>query len=268
MRGHYWADFCSGSGVVSKALRAIGVAAREWESSHGEWGDITRRINLRGVISDVRCGRCLGCCLAPPCGTFSSSLFWTGRLRSASEPWGLSRGLTDAQLKKVALSNIVVRSVLWLIGIFHRLRLPWICENPFSSLLWLLPQFKRLARDKHVKLVTADQCRFGRPWRKRTLFMCGNIDSDDLGRLAKTCDGTRGYCPHRDGPHFVLQGAAPGGRAYTAIAAEYPPAMAKAIAHALTADAVARHRHGSGCSAAWQRDHDLVLHRHAARHRY
>ena len=254
MHGRYWADFCSGSGVVAKALREVGVAAREWEREHGEWGDITRRSNLRTVRSDASSGRCLGCCLAPPCGTFSSSLFWTGRLRSASEPWGLTCGLTDSQREKVDLANLIVRSVLWLIGLFHRLRLPWICENPKSSLLWLLPQFQRLARDRRVRLVTADHCRFGRPWRKRTLFMCGNIDSDDLSRLAATCEGTRGYCPHRDGPHFILQGAAKGGRAYTAIAAEYPPAMAAAIAHALTAETLARHLHGSGCSAAWQRD--------------
>ena len=141
LAGRYWADFCSGSGVVTKALRRLGVAAREWERSHGEWGDITQRSSLRTVRSDASSGRCLGCCLAPPCGTFSTSLFWTGLLRSAAEPWGLSSGLTDAQRKKVDAANLVVRAVLWLIGIFHRLRLPWICENPKSSLLWLLTQF-------------------------------------------------------------------------------------------------------------------------------
>ena len=111
-----------------------------------------------------------------------------------------------------------------------------VCENPDTSLLWFISYFLKIVHDPKVKVVKATHCRFNRPWKKRTRFLVGNVDDDDLKRLSKLCGGTRRYCPHTEsGRHFLLQGASPNGQLWTSLAAAYPPAMANAIAHALTA---------------------------------
>ena len=221
---------------MSKALRRLGVASREWEYNHGPWGDITRRENVRGLYSDIRRRKCRGSSLAPLCGTFSNALFWSGRLRSRWEPWGLSHGLTPAQREKVKAANRVVRAVIGIVKALHAAGLPWVVENPDTSLLWWLPFFLKIVDDPKVQVIKADHCRFRRPWKKRTRFICGNIAGDDLGRLSKLCAGSGGRCPHNSsGRHFQLQGQSPSGVLWTTLAAAYPTGMANAIAHALTA---------------------------------
>ena len=89
--------------------------------------------NLRGLYSDVKRKRCRGGMFAPPCGTFSNALFWTGRLRSRTEPWGKSRDLTEAQRAKVKAANKIVRAVLGLVKLVHEHGVRWIVENGLLS---------------------------------------------------------------------------------------------------------------------------------------
>ena len=128
-KNHYWAGICAGCGVVSKALRRLGVAAREWEFNHGSWGDITVRENLRGLSSDVKRRRCRGGMFAPPCGTFSNAFLLTGTIRSTTEPLGKTRDLTEAQRAKVKAANKIVRAVLRIVKLFHEHWVPWIVEQ-------------------------------------------------------------------------------------------------------------------------------------------
>ena len=123
----------------------------------------------------------------------------------------------------------------------HGADLPWIVESPETSLLWFVPYFAMIVEDPIVRVVKADQCRFGKAWKKRTRFIFGNIDDDDLPRPSKTGCGTRGDCPHTDsGRHFQLQVASPSGQLWTRLAAAYPTRMASDIAHALTAQDLGR----------------------------
>ena len=95
---------------------------------------------------------------APPCGTFSNALFWTGRLRSRTEPWGKSRDLTEAQRAKVKAAKKIVRAVLGLVNFVHERGVPWIVENPDTSLMWHLPFFREIVKDPAVIVVQSDQC--------------------------------------------------------------------------------------------------------------
>ena len=129
-------------------------------------------------------------------------MFWTGALRSKEHPWGLL-DLTPLQQAKVDEANKVIVAIIALVKLFDKHRLPWIVENPAGSILWLFPFFQELLQRTHVTRTVADYCRFGRPWRKRTAFLSGHIDSLDLDRLDKRCGGTRGLCPwNNDLPHF------------------------------------------------------------------
>lgn len=108
--------------------------------------------------------------------------------------------------------------------------------------------FSEVVHDPNVKVVRADHCRFSRTWKKRTRFLVGNIDDDDLKRLSNMCCGTQGYCLHTEsGRRFLLQGSSPNGKLWTSLAAVCPPAMAGAIAHAVTAKDFGELINGSRC---------------------
>ena len=232
--GIYFADICSGVGGVAAELVRLGSPCREFDTSHGESGDITRPWVVRRLCQDAASGKLQGACFAPPCGTFSAALFWSGRLRSRDEPWGLS-DLTEKQRVKVDHANSVIRAVINIIKDLNRYRIPWIIENPWQSLLWWIPFFTDMMSTPYVHRIVSDFCRFGRPWRKRTVFISGHVDFQDLGRLNLQCGGTRGFCPSNQGRrHFVLEGSNERGVKWTKVAEAYPPSVSKALAFALS----------------------------------
>ena len=122
-------------------------------------GDVTVWENLRGLYSDVKRKRCRGGMFAPPCGTFSNALFWTGRLRSTTEPWGKSRDLTEAQRAKVKAANKIVRAVLRTVNL-SRTRSALDRREP-RYVAFVAPTFFRdIVKDAAVIVVQSDQCRF------------------------------------------------------------------------------------------------------------
>ena len=109
---------------------------------------------------------------------------------------GLTKGLIEKPREKVRQASKIARAVIACVKALHGAGLTWITENPEMSLLWFVQYFANIAGDPTVSLVKADQCRFGRPWKNRTHFTCGNIDDDDLGRLSKTLRHQRRLSPH------------------------------------------------------------------------
>ena len=161
---------------------------------------------------------------APPCGTSSNALFLTGRLRSTTEPWGKTPDLIEAQRAKVKAASKIVRAVLKTVKLFHEHGVPWIVENPDTSLMWHFPFFRDIVKDPAVTVGTVGSVQIPTRVAEENSFICGNIAADDLGR------------PHNGGAkHFQLQGQSPSGVLWTTIAAAYPAGMASALAHALTA---------------------------------
>jgi hypothetical protein len=232
--GIYFADVCSGVGGVAADLLRAGLPCKEFDIRHGFCGDITRPSVVRRLCQDAASGKLQGACFAPPCGTFSAALFWTGRLRSRDEPWGL-KGLDEKQSIKISQANKVIRSVITIVKSLNKHHVPWIIENPWQRLLWWVPFFIGMLTTSYVHRIVCDFCRFGKPWRKRTVFISGHIDFQDLGRLNRQCGGTRGFCPSNDGRrHFVLEGNNEHGVKWTKIAEAYPPLVSRAVAFALS----------------------------------
>ena len=148
-------------------------------------------------------------------------------------PWGLD-GLGARDAEKVELGNACLRSALRVIHAFHKAGRPWILENPTGSRMWCVPELMKLRGDRQCLVIDTDFCGFGRPWRKRTRFLIGNIPATDCSRMQRFCR-THGVCAFTGRPHFVLKGLAPGGVPWTRVAMHYPPELCKAIAFALTA---------------------------------
>ena len=236
MNGCYVADLFSGAGGVARAIRRTGFAAREFDVANGPEGDLTKRSVWRGIVSDVRRGFVLGAMLAPPCASFSPARDRTGALRSRDFPMGLPN-LSEPDRLRVESGNACLEAAAKLLNVFHSAGLPWILENPHASKMWWHPRLEQLHSDSLVTVVVADFCQFNRPWRKRTRFLCGNINPDYLCRLAKRCEGKGGLCSATGLRHFVLKGNSPQGVAWTRIAQPYPGQLSYALAYALTAAA-------------------------------
>ena len=66
--------------------------------------------------------------------------------------------------------------------------IPWIWEQPVHSLMWRTRLWKSLfAKEGHLqRTAVVDWCRYGRPWKKRTMF-CGRLQ--DLDSLQACCVG-------------------------------------------------------------------------------
>ena len=182
----FFADICSGSGGVARALRNNKFQCLEFEKKHGHNGDVTRQAVLQMIELSAALGLLLGVMLAPPCTTCSQAMFWSGLLRSKTHPWGRP-GLSHQRQRKVKEANKVLRAVIRIIRICERFRIPWILENPAQSTLWWIPFFSSLLSRTHVPRTVADFCRFGMRWRKRTCFLSGHVADIDLCRLRKRC---------------------------------------------------------------------------------
>ena len=66
-------------------------------------------------------------------------------------------------------------------------KVPFLFENPLVSEVWKLPALCDLFNQPETRVVLADQCRFGTPWRHRTRFLVYAIADEDIHRLRHLC---------------------------------------------------------------------------------
>ena len=92
----------------------------------------------------------------------------------------------------------------------------WMLEQPATSLMWLYAPLAELIARVTTFLVCIDVCMFGAPWKKPTTPAA---NFRELLRLHRRCDGCH--------PHISLQGNAPCGKSWTAIASPYWPEFAR-----------------------------------------
>ena len=135
------------------------------------------------MLADIRAGRAVAGMLAPPCSSFSCARDRTAVIRTREEPWGVSGEVSVKDIERLRIGNSTARSAITIAKAFHKAGRPWVLENPHSSKIWWLPPMVRLAALDKVETVVTDFCMFGRPWRKRTLLLCGNLKEEDLARL-------------------------------------------------------------------------------------
>ena len=92
----------------------------------------------------------------------------------------------------------------------------WTLEQPATSLMWLFDPIAQLISRFGIFIVTTDVCMFGAPWRKPTSISANFIQ---ILKLRRVCSGQH--------EHISLQGNAPCGRSWTAVASPYWPEFAK-----------------------------------------
>ena len=235
LKGQYVADLFSGQGGVAHQCRQLGYAAKEWELCRGSQFDLTKPSVLSKLKRDVQQRLVLAVMLAPPYSSFSTARDRTCVIRNEQYPWGLPEHLLPpADQQQVQNGNACFRAAIQIIKWLNALRIPWMLENPASSKCWLLPQLQKVEASSCCTVVFTDFCQFGTLWKKRTEFLCGNLDSQDVARIGRLCQG-KGICSRTQKKHFQLSGSNHQGVPWTRVAQLYPAQLCKQLAFALTA---------------------------------
>ena len=113
-------------------------------------------------------------------------------------------------------------------------KVPFLFENPLVSEVWALPALRSLSSQPGARIVLADQCRFGAPWRRRTRFLAYGVADEDLHRLHHLCQASTGLCVRTHRRHTRLCGHRHG-LPLTLQAERLPPQTCTSVAYALTA---------------------------------
>ena len=132
-----------------------------------------------------------------------------------------------AQLGRLQLGNDTFCLSCRIISLCSSLGAPFLLENSQTSIMW----HARLARpvgDVSCASAVGHLCPFGARRRKATRVAGWHVSCFDC--IKKGCGGRRGICSRSGRCHIALSGAAPGGRRWNAIAAEYPKLFASTLA--------------------------------------
>ena len=205
-------ELFSGSGGLSRALRARGFAVVSVDIMNGEHCDLLKPqvySELKGWILNRMVW---GVFAGTPCETFSRARRgkpgaggFPAPLRSSECPRGLS-GLSAADASKLAKGNMLADRAATLLRIADELALPTGEENPGSSILWLTSQRQRREAREAAKTIVVDHCAYGTSYRARTKFLFTNVRQIPEFAKDKCCG--RGICSFTGHPHEHLSGAA------------------------------------------------------------
>ena len=183
----------------------------------------TRRRILRMMYT----GNCLGILAAPPCTTYS--IAQRPALRSADHLEG-KPGLDERGQQRVSTADRLTKWLADILSIASSLKIPWMIENPQTSLLWSMPWIRSLAKADTVQTVVLDQCSYGVPWKKPTRLLASRLTA--LEKLGRRCRpyGVPRRCSHTDRPHVILSGQSQG-KCKTSHAAAFPEEMCSELAN-------------------------------------
>ena len=205
---------------MTKALERRRHLCYAFDSLQGPAGDVLNRQVMRRIKKLIAGGGCLGICAAPPCGTYSIAC--RPAKRSRQYVFGLPV-LTEANRRKTEHANKVTAALCEILETARRFDVPWIIENPQTSLIWRVPRLMRIAKQAKAEPVTLHQCAYGTPWRKATTLLTARMQhTSRLERLCKPAADK--LCSHSGRPHITLQGS------LTSRAAEFPRALCDRIA--------------------------------------
>ena len=219
----------AGMAVLSAAFRAEGwPVGPPVDLAYGEQYDVMNHFFLAVLIAILLEGRVLLLHVGPPCASFSMAVnrFHSHRMRTLEQPGGLD-DLDAKQRKKVDDGNALAEITTKFTAAQEAAKGFWQWEQPDSSLMWAYRPVRSAVL--HASFATRDVCMDGAPWKKPTRLAANSACIEGLH--LRCCGGH---------DHQPLEGCAPCGRNWTAIASPYWPTFAQKMAcawqHLLTDD--------------------------------
>ena len=172
----------------------------------------------RQLEEAIRAGCFSGLGGGPVCASFSTAI--TPPVRSRDHPYGRPDVSANMQVK-IAEGNSFALWMFSLLRLGMMLKLAVWLENPASSWMFRLPEWKKLEEEfPELKFWVVDYCQFGAEWRKRTKIATNSL----LGGQRHLCRGghqhrlLRGRCRHAK-------------QSWTRVAQAYLRGVAKSIAY-------------------------------------
>jgi len=228
MHNRYLLDVFGGVGGVARHSRRYGVIAYVWDTVNGKRYDVSDRRSWRLLRRDIQSGVCAAVMLAPPCSTYSISRF--PKVRDREQFIYGFPNLNEKDAAKVGNANSTTSFAAKIVRLCLRLHVPFVVENPQTSMIWNTPEFASIRQHESVSFDVLHQCAYGALWRKATGMLSGFLDQRDRCRISQRCHGGRGgWCSHQHKKHIQIVGSAK----YRASAA-YPDNLAKDLAYVLT----------------------------------
>ncbi len=231
-------QFCleifAGTARITSALRKVGLQAFPIDTCIFDSHNVLLRDVEHTIHHWLRSGRVQMVWLGMPCTTFSRARkhdgIGPGPLRTVQHIWGLP-SLSDSDRYKLRQGNKLFLFTLRIMDICMACNIPFVVENPFSSMAWEVPHMKRFIDRHQCRECNLDFCMYGEEWKKPTklVYKFLNLDS-----LALRCNSTTNICSRTSLPHVPLKGLANDGKFMTLVAQPYPWALAVAFASVLS----------------------------------
>ena len=185
--------------------------------------DLAQKDGQRTVLSWIADGKVDAVMLAPPCGTSSRAreipLPKRYRLRKGMQPVPATLGVAKL---KVEAANKLYRFSKEVIMLCLKKGIPFICENPRRSLMWLTEPFSVMPETCRFQYIHA--CMYGSRRRKSTAFLM-NFQAENL---QAQCDEQHTHLPWG----MVDPHDGSGLKFSTSLETEYPQQLCKQLAMA------------------------------------
>ena len=220
----------AGTARITKSLQQRGIQAFPVDICISPFHNVLDSKLEHRVFNLVRTGRVSFVWCGMPCTSFSRARKWDGRgpgpIRTDDYLWGLP-DLSFADKNKVDTGNALLYFTIRLLRLCEKYRIPYVLENPLSSMAWLMPPIQRFLRTYSPHIIHLDYCQFGEPWRKPTQLLFNYLD---LSSVALQCQPFHGNCSRSKRPHLRLAGRDEKGVFWTLRAQPYPTELTDKIA--------------------------------------
>ena len=222
--GKWVLEVFSGTAHLSKAMVRQGFRCAAWDIDYGPSCDVLQSKVLRSLLSFISTHEVVLVWFGMPCQSWTRARRWDGGpppLRDDSTfLWGRN-GLTQADVTKVRLGNILLLWTVVFATLCDILSIAYVIENPGSSRCWLTRPMQFLLHKASLDFV--DYCQYGVPWRKNTGFLHAGIPN--LAGKLKLCTVVNGRCSANHRRHIILSGKDSNGIYWTHRAQPYPPLL-------------------------------------------
>ena len=196
----------AGTARVTRELCRAGVPAYPLDICIDGSHDVLQPDVEHKIFNWIRSHRISFLWCGMPCATFSRARKWDGKgpgpLRTWEHLWGIPY-LSSHDQKKLNTGNQLFSFTLRLLRLCNQFRVPFVLENPKSSLAWSMPPMNKFRYKCSPQTIDLDYCQFGEPWRKPTKFLYNFID---LSSLALQCQPHNDRCSRSKRPHIRLTG--------------------------------------------------------------
>ena len=125
-------------------------------------------------------------------------------------------------------ANMLMDRMCALLSAAAVLRIPWVVENPQSSIMWHDRALKSIARESAAVEVRLHMCAYESRWRKGTALWISQLPGAE--QLARRCHATDHLCQHTGKAHIALRGRDEHGIPWTRRAQEYPSDFSDQVA--------------------------------------